>query len=216
MKSVFNMKKQRIKQIAVFVEGDTDKEFFETLLSYYRKHSTQEINACKVYNLKGFGRYESKIISKVKNEVKPRTEKSGGILHAVCCSYDTDVFEFAEKPPVDWKKVKEQVKSMGIHNFTEIKARTMIEDWFLKDINGLCTYLKIASPKNIDGRDGFNKMKVLFRKGNKIYQKGNNCHKFIGNLNIEIIREQVQEELKEFERLLGVKFNKKIRNRTPI
>lgn len=200
------MKMQKAqKNITVFVEGDTDREFFEMLLKYYREQSKQGINTCKIYNLKGFGRYESKIISKVKNEIKPRIEKSGGILHAVCCSYDTDVFEFAEKPPVDWKKVKTQIKGLGIKNFTEIRARMMIEDWFLKDLNGLCTFLKIAPPKSVDGKDGFSKMKNLFRKGNKIYQKGNNCHTFIGNLNVEIIREQVKVELREFEKLLGVK-----------
>lgn len=118
-----NMKKQNMqKNVVVFVEGDTDREFFEKLLKYYRDNSTQTINTCKVYNLKGFGRYESKIFSKVKNEIKPRIEKK--------------------------------------------------------------------------------------RKGNKIYQKGNSCHTFIDNLDIAFIREQVKNELREFEKLLGVSISK--------
>ena len=36
---------------------------------------------------------------------------------AVCCSYDTDVFEYAERPVVDWNRVETEVKRMGIRNF---------------------------------------------------------------------------------------------------
>jgi hypothetical protein len=47
-------------------------------------------------------------------------------------------------------------------------------------------------------------MKKLFRKGNKIYQKGSNSHKFIQFLDIRQIRDKVKDELKDFEDALGV------------
>ena len=99
--------------IVIFVEGDTDQIFFEGLLEYYRKHSSTPIHSCEVKNLKGVSRYTSKVIGKLKNEICPKAHKKGMEVKAVCCSYDTDVFEFAERPIVDWKKVDGLWRALG-------------------------------------------------------------------------------------------------------
>lgn len=62
---------------------------------------------------------------------------------AVCCCYDTDVFEFSERPPVDWKSVKAIVTSLGINYFVEVKVDQMIEDWLLDDLEALERILNV-------------------------------------------------------------------------
>lgn len=195
------------KYVVIFVEGETEKVFYKALLEYYRTNSKNEIERCKIYSIRGFGNFENKAISKIKNDIKPNIEKNGNKLYAVCCGYDTDVFEYVAKPPIDWSKVKLGIKNLGINIFIEIKAKQMIEDWFLNDIDGLCSFLKIQNNnKPIIGKDGAKKMQALFKKGNKVYQKGYYTQQFINNLNISKIRESIIEELTPLEQVLNVKF----------
>lgn len=194
------------KYIVVFVEGDTDKVFFEALLRYYAQKSKSKLNDWEICSIRGVERYESKVISKLKNGLIPKLAKSNKLVHAVCCSYDTDVFEYAERPVVNWRKIRKSVKELGVPNFLEIEVKQMIEDWFLCDLSGLCKYLKISVPSKLEGKDGFSKMKLLFKKGNKIYQKGLSCQRFINSLDISVIRNTQQTNLAELEKLLGVKW----------
>lgn len=189
--------------VILFVEGETEKEFYEALLKFYRQNSKTAILDCKIYNVKGISRFENKVTRKLKHEILP---KYINITLKVICCYDTDIFELAQKPPINWSSVKKKVNELGIANFFEVRAVRMIEDWFLRDIRGLCHYLDIAATKRVDGKNGHDKMKNLFKKGNKpkIYQKGSGSHKFIPSLNILIIRNGVKEELCNLEKALGV------------
>jgi hypothetical protein len=125
--------------IILFVEGDTEKEFYEALLTFYKQNSKKNILACKIVNIKGISRFESKVFPKLKYEILP---KYVGENIKVVCSYDTDVFELAQKPPTNWNVVRVRVNSLGIKEFYEIRAVRMIEDWLLKDFAGLCNFLK--------------------------------------------------------------------------
>lgn len=194
--------KRKGKIIVIFVEGDTDYEFYNSLINYYRDNSKSEILSSKIFNLKGIGRFESKVASKIKYEILPKYEFEN--ISVVCC-YDTDVFDLGKKPPTNWNIVRKQLKSLGINDFTEVKAVKMIEDWFLYDINGLCKFLKIKVPKKLKGKDGYEKMKKLFKAGNKIYQKGSNSHRFVSHLNISTIRNSVSSQLKKLEKKISFK-----------
>lgn len=196
---------KKIKYVVLFVEGETDKEFYESLIRFYRLKSKNTITQSRVFNVKGISRFEKTVTSKLKIEVLPKFHNFE--LEVVCC-YDTDVFELAQKPPINWKIVRKKVNDLGINSFHEIKAVKMIEDWFLNDIEGLSQYLKIDVPKKLDGKSGYEKIKTLFKKGKKpkVYQKGSNTHKFIPNLNIQLIRDAVKDELAPLEKALGVKF----------
>ena len=189
--------------VILFVEGETEKEFYEALINYYRSKSKTKIVGCKIYNIKGIGRFESKVTSKLRFDIIPKYEKIK--LKVICC-YDSDVFELAQKPPVNWSIVKKKVSELGINEFEEIVAVRMIEDWFLKDIEGICKYLKVPIPKKLEGKNGYEKMKVLFKKGAKpkVYQKGSNSHKFVPNLNLKAIRDSVKKEIKVLEDALRV------------
>ena len=74
------------KHIVLFVEGDTDKVFFEQLLKYYRQQSTLPLNSCEVRNLHGVTRYSNKVIGKLQNEICPAATKKGMVVEAVFCS----------------------------------------------------------------------------------------------------------------------------------
>jgi hypothetical protein len=187
--------------VVIFVEGDTDLEFYEALISFYRANYRIS-SKISLHNLRGIGRYESKLYARLKNQIIPKI-KNGNIK--VFCCYDTDVFDLAKKPPINWKTVRDHVTSLNIDTFIQVKSEKMIEDWFLKDTSGICRYLKIKEPKKIDAKTGYEKMKILFKKGNKIYQKGSNSHRFIKELNISSIREKVKNELQELENALGLK-----------
>ena len=190
------------KIIVIFVEGDTDKEFFDALIQYYRNSTSKAIPAVRVINLKGIGRYESKVSSKVKYEVLSKYEAECVVIF---CVYDTDVFELGKKPPTNWDIVEKKLKEIGVSSFKKIQAVHCIEDWFLLDLSGLLSYLKLKKSPNLKGMTGLEKMKAIFKKGNKIYQKGTYSHKFIPNLNFELIISKLQKLLKSLEIEIGIR-----------
>jgi hypothetical protein len=189
--------------IVLFVEGETEKEFYNALMQFYFQNYNPKIKGYKVFNVKGISRFETKVSSKLKYEVVPKHDVLN--IKVICC-YDTDVFELAQKPPTNWQIVKKKVNELGITSFSEVKATRMIEDWFLKDLKGLCQYLKIDEPRRVEGKDGLDKIKTLFKKGKtpKIYQKGSYSHKFIPSLNFLTIRASIKSELSIIETALGI------------
>lgn len=188
--------------IVLFVEGDTDKEFYQELINYYRGEISNNIPKIKIYNLKGIGRFENKVASKIKLEILPKYSPEN--ISVFCC-YDSDVFELGKKPPTNWKIVEKKLKELGINNFYRIVAKRMIEDWFLSDLDGLLSYLKLKKAPKLKGKDAYAKIKSLFKSGNKIYQKGNSSHKFVPSLNIKKIRDNYSKELKKLEFKIGFK-----------
>lgn len=196
------VKKNDSSIIVLFVEGDTEKEFYQELINFYRGKISGKISKIKIYNLKGIGRFENKVASKIKLEILPNysIEKI-----SVFCCYDSDVFELGKKPPTNWGIVEKNLKELGINSFYRIIAKRMIEDWFLTDLDGLLTFLKLKKSPNLKGKDANEKMKVLFKAGNKIYQKGNSSHKFISSINIEKIRSVYSKELQNLEKKIGFK-----------
>lgn len=124
---------------------------------------------------------------------------------SVVCAYDTDVFELAQKPPTNWGVVKSKLSELDVNVFYEVKAKRMMEDWFLEDLSGLCKYLKLNPiPNKIEGKDGLEKIRKLFKKKNKIYLKGHHTNKFISHLDIKSIRDKVSSQLLPLEKALGV------------
>lgn len=89
---------------------------------------------------------------------------------------------------------------------SHIKAEKCIEDIFLLDMQGICRYLNISPIKNITGINGVEKMKKIFLKGNRIYQKGYKCEGFIKHLDIDYILKKKKEMFGPLiDELIGVK-----------
>lgn len=180
--------------IIIFVEGDTEKVFYNRLLQYLKEKYTlkRNIKKIKIKNLKGISKGGSKAPAKFRNGIKPKYPNHKFII---IFAYDTDEFEFKKKPPVNWPKVKRSLKNDGASKILQIKANRMIEDWFLLDIDGLCNYLNKKKPSSLKGKDGNKKMQNLFKKANKIYIKGTTCDDFIDKLDLDLICKSVKGEL---------------------
>ncbi|RFM31603.1 hypothetical protein [Chitinophaga silvisoli] len=152
----------------------------------------------KVNKFKGYG---------VEIELKSTLSKHSPDIVKIFCCYDTDAFELVPKPPTNWTIVRKAVAELGIDTFHEIKAKRMIEDWFLVDLAGLCKYLRISLAKKLARKGGLEKIKTLFKKGTKpkIYQIGLYVHKFLPNLNLSKLTVALNKELAPIELALGIK-----------
>lgn len=209
------MKKGKAKDlkphVVIFVEGDTDVVLFGHLVDYYRKVSTTPVHSCEIQNLKGVSRYaSSKFVGKLQSEIIPRAEKKGEKVYAVCCSYDTDVFEDEESPIVDWTKIKKSLLRLGIEQFCTVEVKSAIEDWLLDDIEGLCSFLKLKDvPRNIKGNNGYAKLLTLFKRCGKVYTKGLSIEDFLNAISMEKIRKARKTALAELEVVLNVSIQDK-------
>ena len=138
--------------ITVFVEGDTEIDFYKKLIAYLREKNGGRLN-CKVEvkNVKGVGNYQSKVCRIFEKSV---FAKNPSAEHKVVLCYDSDVFEFSRKPPVDWQAVTKALKARGAREVRQVKAVTSIEDWFLYDPEGLRSYLKLPKKFKMTGYKG--------------------------------------------------------------
>mgnify|MGYP000989371681 CR=1 FL=1 len=138
------------KGIAIFIEGETEIEFYKKLLKNIRPLcDDRKFNVSKVVtrNLKGIGNYKNRAYRVFTKDIVPK----------IFLCYDTDVFEFSQKPPVKWKDVEKLLLDNGAKKVIHIKAKKSIEDWFLKDFSGLCKYLRLPNSTTISGSNGVKK-----------------------------------------------------------
>lgn len=195
-------KKKSEKLVVLFVEGETEFVFFNKLIAFLKnkkENKDKKCNKYKIINVRGVGNYALKAPAKFKHEIKP---KFPSFFYILFCAYDTDVFQFSGIPPVNWQKVEKTLKKYGAKKVYHIKAEKMIEDWFLTDLEGLCSFLKLKKILKPKGKDGNEKMKALFKKGNKIYQKGSYSHKFLESLDLQKIYTAQNEYLSDLEKEL--------------
>ncbi|MBU7007509.1 TOPRIM nucleotidyl transferase/hydrolase domain-containing protein [Phosphitispora fastidiosa] len=95
--------------IVIFVEGETEKVFYEAIIKHLRElNPEKQCVEIVVKNVKGVGNYGSKAPRKLKNEILP---KYPGVDFTVICCYDADRFKYDAKPPVKWKEVEKEIKS---------------------------------------------------------------------------------------------------------
>ena len=193
------------QRLVIFVEGDTDEVFFKALLEYYKTLSANPLTPCEVYNLKGVTRYTSKLLAKLKNDILPEARSKNESIQAICCSYDTDVFEVRNPLMVNWDSIRKSIKRMGIDNFIRIGVRSSIEDWILDDIEGVCAYLKLKQmPKVLKGENGNAKLCTLYANARRTYSKGYATREMIKSLDFDKIRTKRHSALSELERALGI------------
>lgn len=190
----------------IFVEGDADKIVFEKLVDYY--HSKGLKKQIKIINTNGFP--DEKEMRKGLERIR-RCSKTPVVFDAVVCEYDTDVFVKNLKLKPDWKKVEDNLKRLfEVEHFCRIQAKTSIEDWMLDDLEGLLKALDLPLDTQPKGQYGQNKVKALFHRKNIVYDRYKGREKikpYLDKLDIAKIRDARSKELKEFEKLLGVKIN---------
>ena len=191
--------------VLIFVEGDTDEVFFKALIDYYASVSSNKLLPYDVCNLKGITRYSSKLLAKLKNEYLPTAQAGSYKIKAVCCSYDTDVFEVKQPQIVKWDAIGKSVKRMGIDEFIRVGVKSSIEDWILDDVHGICKFLQLKQvPSSMKGINGYQKLLDLYNKGRKTYKKGYETKELINALDMSAIRKKRQDVLTPLEEALGV------------
>ena len=199
---------QRLPQVVIFVEGETDEVLFKALVEYYKGVSKKELRPCKICNLRGVTRYSGKLLAKLKNEILPDARKGGYQVQAVCCSYDTDVFEVHNPLIVDWEGLRKSVNRMGIAGFIRLGIKSSIEDWMLCALDGVSRFLKLKLlPKELKGADGCAKLNDLYAKAQRVYQKGYQVKGLVGALDMAVIREKNKAVLEPLEVALGVEWD---------
>lgn len=178
--------------LVLFVEGDTEKVFYERVIQYL-SNQNQITLSYKIRNIKGIYKFQRKIPPTFHYEFMNKYKDRH---FYVICAYDTDRFKFDRKPPVDWSQIKKDLINVGAEYVRLIGARNMIEDWFLTDIEGICSFLNISVPNKVQGTHAAEKMDFLFKRANKRYVKGTKSNEFVTYLDIGKIVEQKNGPLK--------------------
>lgn len=97
------------KCLVLYVEGDTEVQFYKQVVTNARKlhpKGRSEINI-EYRNVKGVGGFKNIALRKFVKEIKPKYE--GGCEFTIVLCSDTDVFDFAPKPPINWDEVKKEL-----------------------------------------------------------------------------------------------------------
>lgn len=196
-----------VKEILViFVEGDADEIIINRLLDYYRSNGWHTNVSIKVVNTHGFPN-ETKMKSQLTRITVTETKKTIQ-FKAVCCEYDTDIFDKGIQNKPDWKKIEKNLKNdFDMLNFCRIEAKTSIEDWLLDDYEGLLKALNLPSDTIVKGTSGQDKVKKLFKKSNIMYDRFKGKEKikpYLDKLDISKIAKNRKNELKELKNILNV------------
>jgi GTPase Era involved in 16S rRNA processing len=186
--------KKKKKCIVVFAEGATEIQFYKQIVQMQRRKHT--VNADVIFkDIKGISKFGTKLQRTFENEILQKF--SDYEIVAVLC-YDADAFEFSYRPPANINKIAKMLKSDGAKKVICVKAIHSIEDWFLKDTHGICSYLHLKDMPVPNAGNGYQKLAVLYRRANKMYIKGDQSKDLIMHLNIELIVEAVKPALDEF------------------
>lgn len=197
------------KCLVLFVEGETEVEFYKQVIANARKkrdNGTLDINVeCK--NVPGVGGFKNIALRKFTKEIKPKYGEDCQFVVALC--RDTDVFEISSKPPVKWDEVERDMYDVGASEVIHICAKSSIEDWFLCDIEGIKAFLRLSKKTKVSGKTGYEKLKNLYKSVNKMYYKGMRSNGMISKLDIDKIVDSVKDQLYPLYIVLGVELPKK-------
>ena len=152
-----------------------------------------------VRNVKGVGKYQNKVCRIFENSVRKQYPDHD---YKVVLCYDSDVFEFSRKPPVDWDKVTKALCEKGADDVRLVKAVTSIEDWFLYDVEGLRKFLKLPKKFKMTGYKGQKGLAQLFLKAKKTYIKGVRCNGLIEALDLSVIIPKIEDEIVNISELI--------------
>lgn len=191
------------KGCLLFVEGDTEKVFYELLIEELMKKNL--IVAIKtpfiIKNLKGIGGFKRIATRYYQNEVLPKYRNT---QFSIGLAYDTDVFEYDRQPIIDWQKVDANFKKNGAIEIVHVRQKSMIEDVFLEDYQGVLKFLNLPKNSKIPKGNGYEKLQLLFNRANKIYYKGYLCKKLLKNLDLIRIYQKREDVLYPLVRILNI------------
>ena len=192
------------KCLVLFVEGDTEVEFYKQVIANARKlHPAGKFDTYIEYrSVGGVGGFKNIALRKFIKQVKTKYDNDCEFTVVLCS--DTDVFEFASKPPIKWNEVKKELEANGAKKVIRVQAKRSIEDWFLHDLEGILKFLRLAKNTKVSGKNGYDKLQRLYKQANKIYIKGNKSNGMIAHLDIDKIADEVKDQLNPLYKVLGV------------
>ena len=195
-------REEREKVVVIFIEGETEIAFYKRFVGIMRTHCGGRLT-CSVETIdaSGIGQYKDKVLRVFEKRVK-RDYPNGEFYVALC--YDQDVFEMGKNPPVNWREVRKAFLDSGAKEVCLIKAVHSIEDWFLCDTEGILRYLRLHMDTKLPGGKGYERLKALFKQGQKMYIKGKTSGKFVQALDVEKILSDNCCDISPLCRLLGV------------
>ncbi|MCD8201988.1 MAG: hypothetical protein LUD47_07980 [Clostridia bacterium] len=206
---------------AFILEGDTELEFYRTLLRYLcDKHSVRitkiddgEFNDDYTYELVS-GSRRSILKFKEANSVS-NMPKSGDWFYTKCflrygsenhwtvfLCYDTDTYNdyISVGYRDDWNDLRESLKKAD--KVIDLAAKADIEDVLLQDIAGVCNYLNCPIPASLKGSKGKRKMRNLFMQNEKYYHAGERAREMIESLDMGVIMGSGILPLNEMENIV--------------
>lgn len=189
------------KGLAFIVEGDTEKEFYLSMLSFLcEKHGAtferkniddgtdvsyviKHGDTCILAKFNGVnaisqipqaGRwFNTQCISKHKKDVPG--------WDAILCydtdNYKDDVTKFQEG---DWLTLRTSLKKA--QTVLDLAAAADIEDVMLVDLEGVCAFIGCEIPEELTGRKGNVKLRNIFRDHDSAYHKGKRARPLIDTL----------------------------------
>ena len=192
------------KCLVLFVEGDTEVEFYKQVIANARKlHPAGKFDTYIEYrSVGGVGGFKNIALRKFIKQVKTKYDNDCEFTVVLCS--DTDVFEFASKPPIKWNEVKKELEANGAKKVIHVQAKRSIEDWFLHDLEGILKFLRLAKNTKVSGKNGYDKLQRLYKQANKIYIKGNKSNGMVAHLDIDKIADEVKDQLNPLYKVLGV------------
>lgn len=192
------------KCLVLFVEGDTEVEFYKQVIANARKlHPAGKFDTYIEYrSVGGVGGFKNIALRKFIKQVKTKYDNDCEFTVVLCS--DTDVFEFASKPPIKWNEVKKELEANGAKKVIHVQAKRSIEDWFLHDLEGILKFLRLAKNTKVSGKNGYDKLQRLYKQANKIYIKGNKSNGMIAHLDIDKIADEVKDQLNPLYKVLGI------------
>ena len=192
------------KCLVLFVEGDTEVEFYKQVIANARKlHPAGKFDTYIEYrSVGGVGGFKNIALRKFIKQVKTKYVNDCEFTVVLCS--DTDVFEFASKPPIKWNEVKKELEANGAKKVIHVQAKRSIEDWFLYDLEGILKFLRLAKNTKVSGKNGYDKLQRLYKQANKIYYKGIKSNGMIAHLDIDKIADEVKDQLNPLYKVLGV------------
>lgn len=189
------------KIVAIFAEGPTEIEFYKAVVMKAREMMKIPYS-CEIeyVDMKGIGNYKKDALRKFN---KLKTKYPNTKIHVFLC-IDSDVFELAKKPPFDRNVLPKDLQEAGAEKVQYIIAKKSIEQWFLYDLDGVLSFLRLPKTTKVPSGNGQEALKKLFKKANKLYVKGNKTEGFIAKLNITTIMQKCCNSLKPLCKSLGL------------
>lgn len=197
------------RYIVLYVEGPTDEEFYKQLRDSIKKKIPGKkfrVDGIDIVCIKGIAKFSTKLLAKFKMEALKKYS-DGEIIVFLC--YDNDVFEYGVHPPVDREKLKTDLYEAGASKVKHLVAKRTIEDWIMLDEQGVLKYLRLNKKIKINGSNGLEKIKYLFKCANRVYQKGSTVDGLVSSLDMNLICAKICSEISELCKELGFSCTRK-------